>query len=243
MNNRFKWDVRPCADPGNIVSGSKYRFTVLTPSLIRMEHSANGEFEDRASQVAFYRDFPKCDYSTSEKDGILTIETEKLLLTYCIGADFRDGLVLKLKEEPASVWHYGEEFETLGGTARTLDLVDGRCDLGDGVCSRNGYSVIDDSDTLLLEGDGWIGIRKDNAIDAYFFGYGYDYLGAVKALYQLTGVPPMLPAYALGNWWSRYYAIHSRNTLICWIDSVRRIFLSPLVLWIWIGISPKFPRN
>ena len=39
----------------------------------------------------------------------------------------------------------------------------------------------------------------------YFFGYGHDYKGALQAFYRLCRKPPMLPRYALGNWWSRYY--------------------------------------
>lgn len=44
---RFKWETRPKALECNIVSGEKYRFTVLTDRLIRMEYSPIGEFEDR----------------------------------------------------------------------------------------------------------------------------------------------------------------------------------------------------
>ena len=213
MYSRFKWDVRPQADAANVVEGKNYRFTVLTPSLIRLEYSSNGIFEDRASQVAFYRDFPACEYSCGISNGVLSIETDKLMLIYQVGSSFEEGLMLKLKDEPASAWQFGDDFETLGGTYETLDQVDGRCDMGNGVCSRNGFAVLDDSSTLLLEEDGWIGIRKENNSDHYFFGFGYDYVGAVQTLYRLTGVPPMLPAYALGNWWSRYYAYTQQEYL------------------------------
>ena len=205
MKNRFKWDVRPVADLNNTVVGACYRFTVLTPALIRMEYAPDGVFEDRATQVAFYRDFPKAEFTVTERDGVLQLETHMLALTYRVGETFADGLDIQLKVEPASGWHFGEEFETLGGTFETLDQVDGPCDMGNGVCSRNGFAVLDDSNTLALEDDGWVGVRKEGNTDHYFFGYGYDYVGAVQALYHLTGVPPMLPAYALGNWWSRYY--------------------------------------
>jgi len=42
--------------------------------------------------------------------------------------------------------------------------------------------------------------------DEYIFAYGEDYRDAVKALYMLTGRPPIVPRFALGNWWSRYHA-------------------------------------
>ena len=40
----------------------------------------------------------------------------------------------------------------------------------------------------------------------YVFAYGNDCKEALNDFYRLTGKTPMLPRYALGNWWSRYYA-------------------------------------
>ncbi len=60
INKRFQWPVRPVAFTENCVSGKKYRFTVLTARLIRMEYDPMGIFEDRASQAIFYRDLPVC---------------------------------------------------------------------------------------------------------------------------------------------------------------------------------------
>ena len=203
---RFIYETRPIALSENTVSGENFRFTVLTPSLIRMEYSANGIFEDRASQTVFFRDFPQVFFNKTISDGILKIETENLLLSYKENSPFRaDTLSIKLKTEPASSWNFGEAFEDLGGTARTLDEANGAIKLGRGVCSRNGFSVIDDSNSMLLNENGWVEVRTPETSDLYFFGYGFDYLGAVKDFYRLTGAPPMLPDYALGNWWSRYH--------------------------------------
>ena len=214
MRGRFCYDTHPVALPGNIVQGECYRFTVLTPWLLRLEYDAAGIFEDRASQVVFHRDFPQCGFRVRETEKLLILETEALTLHYRPNAPLaEDSLVIKLKCEPGSTWHYGEEFEDLGGTARTLDRMDGSCPLDRGVCSRHGFSVIDDSDSLLLEEDGWFGVRRENTKDCYFFGYGFDYLEAVGALYGLTGAPPLLPGYALGNWWSRYHAYSQQEYL------------------------------
>lgn len=214
MNKRFCCDTHPVALPGNVVRGECYRFTVLTPWLLRLEYDAAGRFEDRASQVVFHRDFPQCGFRVRETEKLLILETEALALRYLPNAPFGGNtLVIKLKCEPGSTWHYGEEFEDLGGTARTLDRMDGPCPLDRGVCSRHGFSVIDDSNSLLLEEDGWFGVRGENTVDCYFFGYGFDYLGAVGALYDLTGAPPLLPGYALGNWWSRYHAYSQQEYL------------------------------
>ena len=116
-NQRFVYETRPLALPQNMVSGAKYRFSVLTPSLIRMEYSSQGVFEDRASQSVFFRDFPVNQFSKESKNGWLTIETENLILTYKENEVFSaDTLSVKLKIEPASTWNYGEDFEDLKGT-------------------------------------------------------------------------------------------------------------------------------
>lgn len=205
-NKRFVYETRPLALPQNMVCGKTYRFTVLTPSLIRMEYSAQGIFEDRASQSVFFRDFPETQFQQEATDGWLKIETENLILTYKENEVFSaDTLSIKLKIEPASTWNYGDDFEDLKGTTKTLDGVNGSIALEHGICSRNGFSVMDDSATMLLNESGWVEVRVPNTVDCYFWGYGFHYLDAVKDLYRLTGVPPMLPAYALGNWWSRFH--------------------------------------
>ena len=100
----------------------------------------------------------------------------------------------------------------LKGTRRTLDMTSGKVTLGDGIISKNGVALMDDSNTLLLLSDGTVKPRKDilerngNGSDIYCFAYGYDYNGAVRDYYKLTGMTPLIPRFALGNWWSRYKA-------------------------------------
>lgn len=206
-DKRFRYHTRPKANVKNIVSGDKYRFSILTPSLIRLEYDNDGVFEDRASQSVFYRDFDATKFDVFHENDRLIIKTDNLILSYIENLPFsEDSLQIKLLEEPASVWHYGDDAENLGGTSKTLDTVNGGMPLESGVCSRNGFSVLDDSDRMLLNSeDGWVEVRRKNTIDIYFFGYGFRYLDAVADYYRLTGIPPLLPAYALGNWWSRYY--------------------------------------
>lgn len=207
FEERFRFSTAPLARKENTVSGRCFRFTLITDRLIRLEYSDKGCFADDASQTVFFRDLGQVDFSVVRQERHLYVSTEKLTLCYEEGKPFSENtLSIRLREEPASTWHYGEDFEDLGGTARTLDRTDGSVPLGRGVCSRFGFSVIDDSDTMLLGEDGWVKVRRDlAATDVYFFGYGYDYVGAVRDFMRLTGTPPMLPAYALGNWWSRYH--------------------------------------
>ena len=205
--DRFKWPSNGMALEENMYISGKSRFTVLTDRLIRIEYEESGKFTDNASQFAFYRNFPQTEFSVSTENGILTIETEYLILKYAENKEFSaDTLSISLKKAPASVWNYGENAEQLKGTACTLDGINGAIELEDGVLSRNGYTLVDDSKTALLSDNGWFEKRKGEGLDLYFFGYGHDYYGCLADFYRLTGEPPLLPDYAFGNWWSRYYS-------------------------------------
>ena len=54
----------PIANPAAIVTAPQVRFTVLTSRLLRLEYSPIDHFEDRASQVFWYRASP-CRHSRS----------------------------------------------------------------------------------------------------------------------------------------------------------------------------------
>ncbi|NHJ33179.1 MAG: DUF5110 domain-containing protein, partial [Asgard group archaeon] len=77
--------------------------------------------------------------------------------------------------------------------------------LDDGVISRDGWSVIDDSNSLVFTQDGWIESREKSNIDWYFFGYGGDYQACLDDYLKLGGEVPLIPRWMLGNWWSRYW--------------------------------------
>ncbi|MBN1965542.1 MAG: DUF5110 domain-containing protein, partial [Anaerolineae bacterium] len=94
----------------------------------------------------------------------------------------------------------------LHGTTRTLDGIDGYAPLEPGLMSRAGWAVLDDSRTLLFDDDGWLQPRPTGGVDLYFFGYGHDYLGCLQDYCRVSGHMPMIPRWALGNWWSRYWA-------------------------------------
>ena len=187
--------------------GEKYRITMLTQRLIRLEYQEDGIFCDEKTACIQNRDFGNVEYDCYEKDGFIFYETPYLLLKYNKKELTASGLNITLKTKASdwrSVWYYGDKLNTLGGTARTLDFTDGDVDVGDGIISRFGFSLLDDSDSSIIKND-HIYPREHKGIDLYFFGYAREYNQALKDYYHLTGNVPMLPRYALGNWWSRYY--------------------------------------
>ena len=60
------FNPQPLADAGYVVRGDKYRITVLTDCLLRLEYSENGVFEDRATRLAFNRRFDTPAFETYE---------------------------------------------------------------------------------------------------------------------------------------------------------------------------------
>ncbi len=205
---QYKLPMHPQALAENMITGDTYRITVLTEGLIRLEYSEDGIFEDRATQTVLNRDFPAGSYRAEEENGELRIVTRRLRLRYDRKAFSARGLQIEMKCDSLAgggVWHYGDSVDDLGGTVRTLDGVDGDCKLGHGLMSILGFSVLDDSRSLILTDDGWVEPRRKGICDLYFWGYGADYLECLKDFYHLCGKTPMLPRFALGNWWSRYY--------------------------------------
>ena len=209
VREHFRPTGNPVADPANVVTGDEYRITLLTDGLVRLEWSASGEFEDRASQAVVDRAFPPTEFHVVETGDRLTIHTARLQLVYDKRPFSTEGLSVQAKggfRSDRSVWRFGLPTVGLGGTARTLDNVDGPVPLEPGILSRDGVTCYDDSRTVLLTDDGWIAPRRPDTLDLYVFAYGRDYRAALRAFYRLTGPQPLLPRFALGNWWSRYHA-------------------------------------
>lgn len=227
--NEYKLESHPLCSDAAAVKGDTYRITVLTPALIRLEYNAKGIFEDRATQSVLNRNFPVPDFQVQEDNGELSIYTSELELHYDKKRFSKHGLMIKVTGGGGldPTWHYGEVPDDLMGTARTLDMCDGahvihngvynnelaptqeaivsKVPMEHGVISRSGFSVVDDSHSMVLTGDGWIAPREEDCTDLYFFGYGHRYLDCLKDFYYLCGKTPLLPRYALGNWWSRYH--------------------------------------
>ncbi len=97
----------------------------------------------------------------------------------------------------------------LGGYRRGLDVQHGRAWLADGIQSRDGWYLLDDTRTALLNPDGSFNPRPNHNgqpyQDGYFFGYGDDHRQALRDFRELTGPAPLLPRSAFGVWFSRYH--------------------------------------
>lgn len=206
----------PKANPAAMILEGKARFTILTSRLIRMEFDPLKRFEDHASQVFLYRDQPVPTYHSWKQDGWRHIETEHLHLRFVENGRFhwRD-LQITLKQS-GQTWQYGyPDLTNLGGTIRTLDSTNGRLTLPDGLVSRSGWAVVDDSHSLVFDDCEWLKPRvtTPEKKDLYFFGYAQDYLLAITDYQRISGKPGLLPRWALGNWWSRFWPYSDQELL------------------------------
>ncbi len=205
------------ANPEAIIQQGPIRFTILTPYLIRMEFNPSEIFEDRPTQIVWQRKFPVPSFSLKVDDRNIIIETTALILRFEI-TDFgfhQNFLQITLKENKFT-WFYGQDNNTnLKGTVRTLDNVDGATPLKPGLISRSGWAIVDDSHSLIINESGWIEIRgsSPDSKDLYFFGYGKAFTQCIVDFQKLSGRVPILPRFALGNWWSRYWSYHQEELL------------------------------
>ena len=246
LHSHLTLTTSPVARPEAVVQGDRWRITVLTDGLLRLEWSEDGAFEDRASTFALHRDLPVPEFELTEGEAALEIVTARLRLVYDRGPFSPAGLSIQVRGDVSnyrSVWRYGEPVRDLGGTARTLDDVDGRLPLGPGVVSRYGFAELDDSRSFVFTDDGWVSPRNGGGTDLYVFAYGHDYAGALEAFYAVSGPQPVLPRWALGNWWSRYHA-YSADSYLSLLDRFEqeRLPFSVAVLdmdWHRVGSVPS----
>ena len=197
------------ADPQAIIRFENFRFTPLTERLLRIEFSNSGIYEDRPSQVFWYRNQPIPNMKIEQTPVSLLLETSHYKLT-C--EQSRKGISLQsiqilIKESNQAIHIDDPNPGLLPGTTRTLDEADGTIPLKPGLLSRSGWTQIDDTSSLLFNSEGWLEPRLQTSEyrDLYFLISGSDYKSALQDYQKIAGTPGLLPRAFLGNWWSRYW--------------------------------------
>ncbi len=209
---RMRLSAQPQAHPESMVRAGHARFTILTPRLLRLEWSATGAFEDRGSLAFPQRYALPPSFTVTTAQDVTTISTDALWLRYRheAGPFSSQNLAITIREgDVQHTWRPGQpNLGNLHGTAPTLDLADGPVGLGEGLLSRDGWALVDDSRSVLLNLEhGWVEPRPETPVqDWYFFGYGHDYTAALADYQRFGGATPLIPRFVLGAWWSRFWA-------------------------------------
>ena len=81
LGKQFKIDLEKSKSTEKcIVKGDKYRFTVLSERLIRLEYNVNGNFVDKPSQFVLYRSFEYPNYQVKQDNKLLETLTSSLII-------------------------------------------------------------------------------------------------------------------------------------------------------------------
>jgi hypothetical protein len=215
--DRVRFRGEPVADPHAVVLSGNARFTVLTSRLLRLEWSENGQFEDRGSFAFPTRRASVPPFVTRTEGRTLIIETSALQLRYRMGTGKFTArnlsITFKLNRRRVA-WKPGTaDPGNLRGTRRTVDGCEGDSALDEGILSRSGWALHDDSRQVLFSiADGWVQPRPEQDVqDWYFFAFGHDYKGGLAEYMRFGGNIPLIPRFVLGTWWSRYWAYSSQD--------------------------------
>ena len=191
----------------SIFQGKKYRITVLSDLLIRLEYNENGTFEDRPTELAIDRFFDPPHMEVSQTDQVLNIKTSYFKLYYLKESNMfkpnNNNLKIQLVNTEKEWTLLSPEVRNFFGSTVSLDDVNGRVPLLKGLFSADGYVSIDDSKSLIFNEEGTLVKNNNVRIDKYVFMYRKDFGSCLRDYYKLTGKPPMIPRYALGIWWNR----------------------------------------
>ena len=220
-----------------IFEKNNIRASLITSRLLRVE---SGAFTDLPTQTVVDRSFEKTEYKIEQNGDTLSVITCNAVFNIDLGR----GEVRSIKM--GDVTHTDFTCGRLPGTARTLDTVNGETKLEPGITSTSGVSVMCDSSSLLVMEDGSIAPRP-KCSDRYYFAYGHDYLGQLRDFFKLTGEVPLIPKYALGNWWSRYYAYTQEEyqaLMQKFIDKELPITVATIDMdWHWTDVINRFGED
>lgn len=237
FENKYSFVYNGNAIEDNIVFFKNFRITVITPFLIRIEESKTKDFCDLPTQTVLCRNFGKVNYFTDISLNSLIIKTDEC--QFCIGSK---GLMKVIFPDGFIVTDFKKG--NLKGTRRTLDVTFGKVHLQNGILSKNGVAIMDDTKSLLLLDNQILKQRNAEEKDYYVFAYGNKYLDALKDFYRLTGSTPLIPRYCLGNWWSRYWA-YTQSEYLELMDKFEKEHI-PLTVacidmdWHWTDVAKRF---
>ena len=209
----LKFPCRPVVARESCLVRGPLRISILKSGLVRIEHHPEGLFEDRPSQHFWNRAQEPLEWSHREADGHLEVETSRMALRIPLGTPPSSSSV-RIRLPGSTDWRPLEDSaaENLGGCLRTLDTVRGRWDykanrevrVSPGLFSKAGWTLLDDSASLVFNAQGFLEPRDGKGIDLLVLAHGKDFDGALRDYYAVAGAPPLPPKWALGIWWSRW---------------------------------------
>ena len=214
LGRQFSVDsTKSKSDAKAVIQGSKFRISVISERVVRLEYSASGQFIDRPTQLVKRRNLGLPDFSLRQDTHILEVSTKYFTLTYLkeqpfVGPKVDPMKYLKItlmsrEKDRNKDWYVGHaEARNLLGNMISVDMGLPK-PLDKGLYSLDGFVSFDDSNTKIIMDDGTLADAPEGHLDIYVFMYDKDFKQALLDYFKMTGAPALIPRYALGNWWSR----------------------------------------
>lgn len=210
LGEYFRFDLnKSTANPECVFKGNKYRITVITERLVRLEYNENQMFEDYPTELIWYRNYPKPEFSVTEDNKTINISTKYFTLTYVKEKKFKGSKLSPTKNlkialnNTDKVWYYGHpEIRNIETNGYNINN-EGTKKLKKSLYSLDGFVSIDDSKSSLILENGSFKKRDNAGVDIYVFLYNQDFYYCLNDYFMVTGYPPLIPRYALGNWWDK----------------------------------------
>ena len=224
LGKQFEVDyAKAKSDKKTIVQGEKYRITVISERVVRLEFSETGQFLDRPTQLIKKRNIGIPDFAVRQDANILEVTTKYFSLSYIKGQPFVGTKVDPLKNLKITLlskerdrckdWYVGHpEARNMLGNMVSVD-VNIPQNLKKGLYSLDGFASLDDSYGKVIMEDGTLSNPPDNHLDIYVFMYDRDFKQVLFDYFKMTGAPALIPRYALGNWWSRNIVYDEASSL------------------------------
>ena len=228
----------------SIFKGAKYRISILTERLVRLEYDEEGKFYDMETPIVKNRVFPYPQFVIKEDEVYFTVETKYMSLTYQKDAPFSGRTLTAKVLDTENTWYYGDnEVQNFKSCAKSLDNKTSMPPLEKGLFSPMGYATIDDSKSIFMDpGSNILVNNLENHVDLYLFVYNKDFGLCLRDYFQLSGLPELLPRYALGNWWSKD-TDYNQNDVIALIDKFKRSYIPMSVFLLDNNWSKKDPEK
>lgn len=188
-----------------VIKTENVRINVITESAVRIEYSPNGVFNDYKTLFSNNRGIGTENVQYSQSGNRHDIITDYFHLTYIDDKKplSKENLYADIQGEQ---WYYGKDTKNnLGGALSTLDDITPTKQVDDGVLSKDGWYVIDDSQKPILK-NSWIAKNPlKNNTDFYLFAYGHNYKLALRDLCYISGKVALPRKYVFGSWYSRWW--------------------------------------
>ncbi len=205
------------AEQGPIVLRNK-RISIISPTLMRLEYADGGKFVDEQTYFAQNRPTNTPYTITREADDWVVITAPKFTIRVQ-----DDNLPFAQCNTQIIFQHNGKEVKIHGtsrpgrnlkGAISTLDRVAGYTARQNGILTRSGYYVHEDTNTdLIVNGKLQRRDTQNHLQDLYYFIYSTDFAAAFRDLGTVSGHVPMTRKYIHGVWYCRWWDYTAKEFL------------------------------